>query len=658
MGLPFFRRLSMPPHTHPSYRSDIDGLRAIAVLAVVAFHAAPHLLPGGFVGVDIFFVISGYLISRIIYSALAQDGFSFADFYARRVRRIFPALALVLSASLLFGWFCLLGDEYETLGKETAAGVAFAANVLFWRESGYFDSASALKPLLHLWSLGVEEQFYLVWPVVVVAAHKYRLNLLRIALVLATASLLISLVQTGSQASTAFYLPHARFWEFLCGAILAYTPKKAILQNIQSAGGLLLLITAMALFDQDMPFPGWRALLPTVGTTLLIWAGPHAWINRKLLANHSVVFIGLISYPLYLWHWPLLAFARMIGFGKLGSGVKAACVAAAFILAWLTYKFVERPLRTRRAGQYKIRFAVLPLTISLAGIGLLGMLVAAYAGVPSRFPEVVRSLANYQYDHAPAYRMGRCFLDFDQQNPPVFHDECLDKGSEPLVFLWGDSHAAHLYSGIHALQQNYVFRVAQYTSSGCPPILGALIPSRPACTGINQMLLEKIAQLKPDTLMLAANWPYYYEGHPKARVDLPMLRHTVQQIQALGVKHILLVGTVPQWDYPLPKALFNAFRVNGSSSIPTRMQFSLKNSGNRIDPQLAALAAETGIAYFSPKSVLCNADGCLTTTDGSVENLTAFDYGHLTQAGAAYLLKYPWPVLFPHLLKRNAEPHP
>jgi peptidoglycan/LPS O-acetylase OafA/YrhL len=694
LGLRRFRQLSMPPHSHPSYRPDIDGLRAIAVLAVVGFHAAPHLVPGGFVGVDVFFVISGYLISRIIYSALAQDGFSFADFYARRVRRIFPALALVLAASLLFGWFCLLGDEYETLGRETAAGVAFAANLLLWQESGYFDSAAALKPLLHLWSLGVEEQFYLVWPVIVVIAHRYRLNLLRIAALLATISLALNLLQTSSQPSTAFYLPHSRFWEFLCGAILAYTaypkhnivptvsvgtqpgtlrvpsrrsdfqriipkPKKAVRQNIQSAGGFLLLTAAIALFNQDMAFPGWRALLPTLGTTLLIWAGPHAWLNRKLLANHSVVFIGLISYPLYLWHWPLLSFARMIGFGKLGSGVKVACVAAAFLLAWLTYKFVERPLRTRRAGRYKAAFAVPPLAAALAIIGGLGIAIAGNAGIPSRFPEVVRSLANYQYDNAPVYRMGRCFLDADQQDPPIFQEECLDKTSEPLVFLWGDSHAAHLYAGIHALQQDYAFSLAQYTSSGCPPILGAVIPSRPACTGINQMLLEKIAQLKPDTLVMAANWPSYYEGKPKAKVSLDMLRQTIASIQSLGVKHILLIGTVPQWDYPLPKTLFNAYRANKFATIPTRLRFSLKSAGSGIDPKLAELAGTMGIAYFSPKSVLCDAEGCLTTTDGTVENLTAFDYAHLTEAGAVFLLQNSRQAIFPHIMKRNdAGSHP
>lgn len=354
--------------SNPAYRPDIDGLRAVAILSVVVFHAFPSVLSGGFVGVDIFFVISGFLISSILFKNLAQGSFSFADFYSRRVRRIFPALILVLAASFAIGWFILLPDEYMQLGKHMAAGAGFVQNFVLWKESGYFDIDSQLKPLLHLWSLSIEEQFYLLYPLLLWAAWRLRFNVLAIVGLLCLVSFGLNVAWVGQNAVAAFYAPVTRFWELMAGAVLAYLtvlkPESVVLQraaavkDILSFSGLLLILSAVIGLDKSSQFPGWWALGPVLGACLLILAGPAAWVNRKILANKLAVFVGLISYPLYLWHWPLLSFAQILT-GKAASvGVRIVIVAVSLMLAWLTYRFIETPIRSSQFRLHKMSTAV------------------------------------------------------------------------------------------------------------------------------------------------------------------------------------------------------------------------------------------------------------------------------------------------------------
>src|SRR5262245_18180547 len=298
------------------YRADIDGLRAIAVLAVIGFHASPALIPGGFVGVDIFFVISGFLISSLILSGLKDGSFSFIEFYGRRIRRLFPALIVVLLATWSVGWFILPPSEYAALGRHTLAGAAFAANVLSYSEVGYFDMPATTKPLLHLWSLGVEEQFYIVFPALLLLLWRYRA--LRSSLVLiGIVSFALNIGLVRNHTSFTFYLPLTRFWEFIAGGLLACShshgrtfglPIPSALsalpwRNFSVAAGMLLILAGVS-FASEESFPGWWALLPVLGAFFIIGAGPNAWLNRGMLANPKLVFVGLISYPLYLWHWP------------------------------------------------------------------------------------------------------------------------------------------------------------------------------------------------------------------------------------------------------------------------------------------------------------------------------------------------------------------
>lgn len=377
--------------TTAEYRADIDGLRALAVLAVVGFHAFPSLLPGGFVGVDIFFVISGYLISGIILQGLNQRRFSFLQFYYRRIRRIFPALIVVLFACYLIGWTSLLAEEFRQLGSHIVAGAIFVSNFKYWSEAGYFDLAGELKPLLHLWSLAVEEQFYILWPFLLWAVWKLRAGVLWFVVCVAFASFALNIVYVERGGlDAAFYSPAARFWELMLGAMLAAAPNlqrghSLIRCNAISIIGLLAIGSALLLIAKDSRFPGWWALLPTVGTVLLI-AAPGAWFNRTVLANPWLVALGLISYPLYLWHWPLLSFARIFEGQTPPVAVRLAAVAVSVVLAWATYRLVERPIRFGKAVSGRFKAAVL----SVAMVAFAGAGYAARGGVPrSIAPQIV-----------------------------------------------------------------------------------------------------------------------------------------------------------------------------------------------------------------------------------------------------------------------------
>lgn len=360
---------------HPAYRPDIDGLRAIAVLSVVLYHAFPGKLAGGFIGVDIFFVISGFLISTIIYSNLDRNSFSLADFYSRRVRRIFPALIVIMVASLAFGWAYLLPIEYAQLGKHVAGGATFISNFILWMETGYFDNAAESKPMLHLWSLAIEEQFYVIWPLLLHTVWKKKWNFLTATLTFAALSFFASLALTRYDATSAFYFPLSRFWELMAGGVLAYLGLHnriplARSPNAKSATGLILILTALLLVDKTRDFPGWWALLPTAGAFLLISSGPNAFVNKHLLRNPALVSIGLISYPLYLWHWPVLTFLKILA-GDPSRTSRIVAVIASFLLAYLTYRFIERPIRAARLLR-PISIAARPASLVMAMAMLLG----------------------------------------------------------------------------------------------------------------------------------------------------------------------------------------------------------------------------------------------------------------------------------------------
>jgi peptidoglycan/LPS O-acetylase OafA/YrhL len=378
------------------YRPDIDGLRAISILAVVIFHAFPNLMKGGFVGVDVFFVISGYLISTIIFQNLEKGTFSFYEFYARRIKRIFPSLIVVLITSFIFGYFFLLADEFNQLGKHIASGACFISNFILWNESGYFDNSAETKPLIHLWSLAIEEQFYIFMPLFAYLFWRHKFIFFTILIFLAITSFILNIKGIKHDMVSTFYSPQTRFWELLSGSLLAwftlnkfstfsnikskidfclshiiYSQKSdahgKALSNILSLVGLFLLFYGFWRINKAIPFPGKWALLPVLGAVLIISAGAKAWVNRTILSHRIAVCLGLISFPLYLWHWPLLSFARIVESEVPSSNIRVLAILISILLAWLTAKFIERPIRTGSRGN------ILKLTMLCGIVFLIGI---------------------------------------------------------------------------------------------------------------------------------------------------------------------------------------------------------------------------------------------------------------------------------------------
>jgi peptidoglycan/LPS O-acetylase OafA/YrhL len=341
------------------YRPDIDGLRALAVLAVVAFHGFPTYVTGGFVGVDVFFVISGFLISGIILSETNDGSFSLKRFYGRRIRRIFPALLLVLFVSLFAGWWFLLPADFARLGKQLAASAAFVSNFYFWFQSGYFSPDARTFPLLHLWSLGVEEQFYIVWPLIIIFLRRGPSWIILAIVAVGLSSFFLSIALANNHEAD-FYSPLTRAWELMLGAALAWlrrrngTALSAQSADMATASGLLMIGCSALLFDQQSSYPGWLALVPTIGASLILWSGECSRVGPYVLSNRYVVFVGLISYPLYLWHWPLLVFSAAFKFAPLTALEIVLVLTASFFLAWSTYVFVESNFRV---GQTSTHFS-------------------------------------------------------------------------------------------------------------------------------------------------------------------------------------------------------------------------------------------------------------------------------------------------------------
>lgn len=440
---------------HPLYRPDIDGLRAVAVLLVVICHAFPRAIPGGFIGVDIFFVISGYLISSIIFSSLEDGKFSIAGFYIRRIRRIFPALLIVMGCSLAFGWATFFADEYTQLAKHVAGGAAFVSNFLFYHESGYFDNTSETKPMLHLWSLAIEEQFYIFWPLLLAFMWKRKWSFLRITTVVAVISFAANIYLSEESPVAAFYWPISRFWELMTGGLLAYAAlhEPELIRrnkNLQSTIGFILLLVGAALINSRREFPGWWALLPAVASFFTISAGPEGWFNKYVLSTRVFVWFGLISYPLYLWHWPLLSFVKIID-GSLGGRImRVAAVIAAIALAWLTYRFVEKPIRQKESY-----WTALALATAMFLMATAALTIVRFHGIKDR--AAVRnstfSSAVAQQFSGPIWKYTNndsCLRRFPLKEARDFKWWfcMLEKDQPPTVILMGNSYANELYPGL------------------------------------------------------------------------------------------------------------------------------------------------------------------------------------------------------------------
>ncbi|MCB1966127.1 MAG: acyltransferase [Candidatus Accumulibacter sp.] len=585
---------TQPCHlAHPAYRSDIDGLRALGVLLVVVFHAFPRTLPGGFIGVDVFFVVSGYLISTIVFGNLEHDSFSLAEFYARRIRRIFPALAIVLATGLVLGWFILFFDEQQQLGLHVLAGAGFVSNLMLWSEAGYFDSDATAKPFLHLWSLGIEEQFYIFWPLLLALAWKRRYGFLAITVVIAIASFAANVLTITTDPVAAFYSPWSRFWELMTGGLLAHLAlhrpdRLSINANWQSAAGLLMIAVALALLNKNAAFPGWWALLPTIGTCLIIAAGTGAWLNRKFLSSRLMVGIGLISYPLYLWHWLLLSFAWIARGRMPPPGVRWALVIASFLLAYLTYRFVEKRVR---AGGNAMVGALVAVMVSLAAVGLL-----TYSGRVSprndskAIGPILEALHDWDYPDG--------FAKTNVAGVPVRSI----KGGEKTVLFIGDSHLEQYGPRVvHLLEsdsKNYGSALF-LTDPGCAPVPGSAQTNRyhvEECRIFREQVAQLVLRPEISAVVIAAAWNLYYlEASPQAPegLDLDFELSTLQAfIESIAShKKVYLLLDNPSGAPFEPRHFFSGTRLTSLTVKPFKEHVPLDSDQNALRLRLGEAAA-------------------------------------------------------------------
>ena len=631
--------------THPKYRPDIDGLRAIAVLSVIGFHAFPEWIKGGFIGVDIFFVISGYLISTIIIENLKNDSFSFVDFYSRRIRRIFPALLLVLIASYAVGWFTLLAEEYAQLGKHIAAGAGFVSNLVLWNESGYFDAASDTKPLLHLWSLGVEEQFYVIWPLLMWITWKRKLNFLLVIVAVAILSFSANVITISENPIAAFYSPLSRFWELLIGAILAYI--SVYKQNIENGWqgkysnswacfGIVLISIPIVWLDKTSLFPGWWALFPTIGAVLIL-ASKDAWINKNILAHKLMVWIGLISYPLYLWHWPVLTYLKINVSEAPSAYERGGALMTSFGLAWLTYWFLERHIR--KTSRLKLK-TVISLFLMIV-FGYVGYNLYIREGNGFRLLKLMPEITGLRPNHTLEWRRGICFI--ETEGVEHFSDEiCVEKGKYPTLFLWGDSYAASLYPGFKEAQDEMGFAMSQFTYAACKPELGDGYSGSALCRDSNRHVLKIIQQTKPNYVFLNAHWDN--------ENDLLMLQTTIDELKKMGISNIVLMGPAPTWVEGLPRTIFSYYRKEHKTP-PLRSKKFNAESVYKLDEIFDKFAATNKILYVSQLDILCNDDGCLTRTAQDSKDMMSFDGGHYTPQAGRYVVEH----FLPKILNFNSK---
>ncbi len=635
------------------YRPHIDGLRAIAVLAVVAFHAFPSVLPGGFVGVDVFFVISGFLISSILFNefgaADAKAGALIADFYSRRVRRIFPSLIVVLVASCALGYLLLLPSELVSLSANMLAGAGFCLNLLLARDTGYFGADSASNPLLHLWSLGVEEQFYLVWPLVVLVAARCRAKVLPVVVFLAACSFFWCQQRLESEANAAFFLPQMRLWELLIGAIAAallpLVPQAAadtgrpeggspggapphsavVAANGLCALGMALIAAGLLVTRSTMDLPSGWTLLPTVGTACAVCSDDSAWINRRILSHPAMVWIGAISYPLYLWHWPLLVFSR-VALENPGSLVlRCGVVLLAVVLAWLTYALVERPAR-RALRPARVASA---LAAAMGAVACLAVYAQRMDGFPARFPPLMQQISAWHYDPTGPYRQGTYFLMGmqDERDFKVSPDDAVP--GKPTLYLWGDSHAAALYPGMSAVYGG-AYNIVERTAAVTPPFLGSRFNPGNA-RRVSEFVLDSIRRTQPECVVLEADWQRYEWGD---------VEETIGALRAAGVRHVVVVGPMPHWIGSLQQQLFNFVRRHRNSPVPFRLSHGVAPEALRIDALMADMCRRLGVDYVSPCSILRDQEGFLVRTGDTPDTLIVYDSAHLTASGSRFLVSH------------------
>jgi peptidoglycan/LPS O-acetylase OafA/YrhL len=618
------------------YRPDIDGLRSVAVLPVVFFHAGAALLSGGFVGVDVFFVISGFLITSMIAPEAREGRFSIASFYERRIRRIYPALIAMVAVSSVLAWFLLTPSDMNDFGHSVVATSAFSSNVLFWLQADYFDGPAHLKPLLHTWSLAVEEQFYIVFPLFLVALNRFQRERVKAWTWACFAlSLVGCIVVTRANASTAFYMAPLRGWELLTGSLLAL----GALPRIESRGGrevtsivgLGLIAWSVLTFSDATAFPGAFALAPVLGAAAIIHAGTSgpSLVGRGL-SLPPVVFIGKVSYSLYLWHWPLIVFAGFYFVEGTTTGQMAGVLVASALLSVASWRFVEQPFRARTIGATRRSLFTMACvaTVIMAGAGLATFKTH---GWPSRVSAAVRALDDARKDRSPD--RGRCHG--SDENPIAWADKCKygSPGAPPTVAIWGDSFAAEPGYVLADEAKKHGASMIYISGSACPPAIGLLADTRPVCEEHNVDVLKHLVEDKSiRTVLLISRYENYEKRFGEAH--LPAFAKVVDALTAAG-KDVVITYPIPKPPGHVPTLLARYVQMGrrAEDAFIPRIEYERDNA--RVLAFLDGLRGRPHVSFARPQDILCDASRCALSAEGQV---LYYDENHLSLAGARRVL--------------------
>lgn len=615
-------------HAVIKYRPDIDGLRAIAVLAVFAFHLHYNLIPGGFVGVDVFFVISGYLITKVLIKDLERGSFSIAGFYERRVRRIVPAFVAVLACVFVLAYFYLLPEDFETFARSAVMAALSCSNFFFATQTGYFQSEG---PLLHTWSLGVEEQFYIVFPLLLALLWRSRKWRSAGILLLAFVSLAVSIAIQRSHPAANFYMPYTRAWELLSGALLplGLVPRlrSRVLAEVASLGGVLLIAGSMMKYSEATVFPGLAAVAPCVGAVLVIYAGEtFSPVVNRALSLPPLVFVGLISYSLYLWHWPLIVFYDE-GFLRVNSLSHrynvAILLVSSLVLSFLTWRFIEIPFRVRKNSTRKRLFVEAACALGL--LVAIGVSVVRLDGLAYRFPAAALEIAKQAgaRESASLFRPGHCFVNGAEPIERYSVSECLKvESTKPNYLLLGDSHAAVLWRAL-ALEFKDA-NILQATSSNCKPFPAS--GEKSVCAELmNYVYGDFLPRTHVDGLIVTARW--------KVR-DIPKLDSLVAWCREQHIP-IVVIGPAEEYDAPLPTLLAFSIR-SGDSSLPFHHRIT---DIETLDREMQAEARrDWHVPYVSLIGIVCKDAGCREYADAEHRTPMLFDHDHYSEAGAEFVV--------------------
>ena len=608
------------------YRKDIDGLRGLAVLPVVLFHAGVAQVSGGFVGVDIFFVISGFVIANRLQEDLRTDRFSLLDFYERRFRRLLPAITATILVTSAVAAVLLMPSDLVEYGRSLIATSVFSSNFYFWKSSGYFEVDANLRPMLHTWSLAVEEQFYIFMPIALLLAHRFlKGRWLAVLAPVWIASLALSIFMLTRAATADFYLLPTRAWELLTGALLALCPPPALgskaLRQGMALTALAVLLACVALYSSTTPFPGAYALPPCLAAAVLIYCG-EGTLPGKLMSSPPLTYVGRISYSLYLVHWPVTVLLRHYNLRAPTPLEVVLIVAVSFALAHLSWKFVEQPFRRPRAETPRWRVMGISAVALLVTAGIGAIFVVTH-GLPGRKVGYAPENVSAQNE----WRERTCFLSADQKATAWNLASCTrTQGAGPEVLLWGDSFAAHYVPGL-IQEPRFRGKLVQYTAAGCPPVLNYYSYARPNCGIFNQRALDLVAQRHIPIIVLSARW----ENHSSA--TLAGLKNTIARLRALGAT-VYVIGQSPEFGVDVQSLAYR--KASHDRNVDAAWDLSFPRDFN------ARLKANTsGASFVDPLAFDCQGKTCLYRRDGQYEYA---DFGHLSRYGSARAARTYFPL--------------